>query len=132
MSTNDDDDDWVGTPPEGHSTRDRARPEFWRDKIGRILIDLGYVSEKDVLSVLSQQLDIPLFDGEYPAVPLEATALPYRFLRAFYVIPVHLEGTVLSIVMAIADSATYPFITTENHNHAKKLSENSFSQSYSP
>ncbi len=25
----DDEDDWVGTPPEGHYTRDRARPEFW-------------------------------------------------------------------------------------------------------
>lgn len=29
MSGYDDDDDWVGTPPEGHHTRDRARPEFW-------------------------------------------------------------------------------------------------------
>lgn len=27
-----DDDDWVGTPPEGHYTRDRAKPEFWRNK----------------------------------------------------------------------------------------------------
>jgi hypothetical protein len=26
----DDDDDWVGTPPEGHYTRDRANPDFWR------------------------------------------------------------------------------------------------------
>jgi hypothetical protein len=26
----DDDDDWTGTPPEGHHSRDRARPEFWR------------------------------------------------------------------------------------------------------
>jgi hypothetical protein len=25
-----DDDDWVGTPPEGRYTRDRAKPEFWR------------------------------------------------------------------------------------------------------
>jgi hypothetical protein len=25
----DDDDDWVGTPPEGHHSRDRAKPEFW-------------------------------------------------------------------------------------------------------
>jgi hypothetical protein len=25
-----DDDDWVGTPPEGHHTRDQAKPEFWR------------------------------------------------------------------------------------------------------
>jgi hypothetical protein len=24
-----DDDDWVGTPPEGRHTRDRARPDFW-------------------------------------------------------------------------------------------------------
>ena len=26
----DDDDDWVGTPPEGHYTRDRAKPEYWQ------------------------------------------------------------------------------------------------------
>jgi hypothetical protein len=29
MSGWDDDDDWVGTPPEGHHTRDQAKPEFW-------------------------------------------------------------------------------------------------------
>ena len=28
----DDDDDWVGTPPEGHHTRDRAKPEFWANQ----------------------------------------------------------------------------------------------------
>jgi hypothetical protein len=27
-----DDDDWVGTPPEGHHSRDRAKPEFWRNQ----------------------------------------------------------------------------------------------------
>jgi hypothetical protein len=27
-----DDDDWIGTPPEGRYSRDRARPEFWRDQ----------------------------------------------------------------------------------------------------
>ena len=25
----DDEDDWVGTPPEGRHTRDRAKPEYW-------------------------------------------------------------------------------------------------------
>ncbi len=29
MSPIDNDDDWVGTPPEGRYTRDRANPEFW-------------------------------------------------------------------------------------------------------
>jgi hypothetical protein len=24
-----DDDDWVGEPPEGRHSRDRAKPEFW-------------------------------------------------------------------------------------------------------
>jgi hypothetical protein len=24
-----DDDDWVGTPPEGRHTRDQAKPGFW-------------------------------------------------------------------------------------------------------
>jgi hypothetical protein len=27
-----DDNDWTGTPPEGHITRDRARPDFWSNQ----------------------------------------------------------------------------------------------------
>jgi hypothetical protein len=27
-----DDDDWTGTPPEGHHSRERARPDFWRNQ----------------------------------------------------------------------------------------------------
>jgi hypothetical protein len=30
--SDDDDDDWVGEPPEGRYTRDRADPEFWRSQ----------------------------------------------------------------------------------------------------
>ena len=29
MSSYDDDDDWTGTPPEGHHDRSRANPGFW-------------------------------------------------------------------------------------------------------
>jgi hypothetical protein len=29
MGSSSDDDDWVGTPPEGRHSRDRAKPEFW-------------------------------------------------------------------------------------------------------
>ena len=29
MTNVQDDDDWVGEPPEGRYTRDRAKPEFW-------------------------------------------------------------------------------------------------------
>jgi hypothetical protein len=27
-----DDDDWVGEPPEGRYTRDRAKPDFWHSQ----------------------------------------------------------------------------------------------------
>jgi hypothetical protein len=30
VSPADDDEDWVGTPQEGHYSRDRADPDFWR------------------------------------------------------------------------------------------------------
>jgi hypothetical protein len=33
MSAYDDDDDWVGEPPEGRYTKDRAKPEFWAGKM---------------------------------------------------------------------------------------------------
>src|SRR6185436_10153533 len=71
-----------------------------KDKLGRILIDLGCVAERDVLAVLSEQLDIDLFKGEYPVVPVEPTTLPQRFLRAFKTVPVHLEENELYLVMA--------------------------------
>jgi len=28
----DDEEDWVGEPPEGRYSRDRAKPEFWRGR----------------------------------------------------------------------------------------------------
>jgi hypothetical protein len=38
-----DDDDWVGEPPEGHYTRDRAKPEFWRLQRPPEIIAAGFV-----------------------------------------------------------------------------------------
>ena len=32
MAGRDDEDDWVGTPPEGRYTRDRANPGFWQNQ----------------------------------------------------------------------------------------------------
>ena len=90
------------------------------DRIGKILVDLGFVSEKDVLSVLSEQIETPLFDGEYPAVPVEADRLGYRFLRASSAVPVHLEETVLSVVMGDPlDSETRSAIRLRTGHHLK-------------
>src|SRR6185436_19239773 len=70
------------------------------DKLGRILVDLGYLSERDVVGTLSDQLKVPVFTGEYPAVPVEPAALPYRFLKTARILPAHVEDKVLILVMA--------------------------------
>ena len=100
------------TPPLGQLLRERgvisdedlnnalALQKERSDKLGRILVDLGYVAERDVLGALSEQLKIEIFTGEYPAVPVETSKLPLRFLRNFRALPVHVEGNVLTLVMA--------------------------------
>jgi hypothetical protein len=44
-----DDDDWVGEPPEGHYTRDRADPGFWT---GRKLLETAGIGIAVALLVL--------------------------------------------------------------------------------
>jgi hypothetical protein len=48
MAGYDEDEDWVGEPPEGHYTRDRANPDFWRKPwplagIGLVVLVLVFV-----------------------------------------------------------------------------------------
>jgi hypothetical protein len=51
MSPYDDDDDWVGTPPEGHYSRDRAKPSFWQEQ-RRFLTVSGAVTGILVIAVI--------------------------------------------------------------------------------
>ena len=52
MASQDDDDDWVGEPPEGHYTGDRAKPEFWRLQRPPEIIAAGFVLAIVVLVVV--------------------------------------------------------------------------------
>ena len=52
MARFDDDDDWVGEPPEGHHTRDRANPEFWRRQRPPEVIAAAFVIAVIVLVVV--------------------------------------------------------------------------------
>ena len=47
-----DDDDWVGTPPEGHYSRDRAKPEFWRNQRPILVAGVGLVVVLVILAVV--------------------------------------------------------------------------------
>ena len=41
MSAYDDDDDWVGEPPEGRHGADRADPAFWRNRMPLTITGVG-------------------------------------------------------------------------------------------
>jgi hypothetical protein len=36
-----DEDDWVGEPPEGRHSADRARPEYWRSHVPLSITGVG-------------------------------------------------------------------------------------------
>ena len=71
------------------------------DKIGKILIDLGFVATRDVLSALSEQLQVPVLAIEGPpAVSPETETLSPRFLRQFKCLPVALQDHAVTLAMA--------------------------------
>ncbi|MBZ5625577.1 MAG: type II secretion system ATPase GspE [Acidobacteriia bacterium] len=71
------------------------------DKLGKILVDMGLIAQRDVLAALSDQLGIPLVtvDGAPPSAP-EIDGLSHRFLRQCRAFPVALVDSTLTIAMA--------------------------------
>jgi general secretion pathway protein E len=71
------------------------------EKLGKILVDLGFIATRDVLSALSEQLQIPVLvlDGP-PAVSPEIETLAPRFLRQFRCLPVALHDHTVTLAMA--------------------------------
>lgn len=71
------------------------------EKIGRLLIELGFVAQRDVLATLSEQLRIPLvtIDATIFTAP-ETDGLAARFLRQSRCLPMGLNETGLTLAMA--------------------------------
>src|ERR1700730_18559352 len=71
------------------------------DKLGKILIDLGFIASRDLLSALSDQLALPLAAVDQPPpAPPEIDGLAPRFMRQCPFIPICLEDSTRSIAMA--------------------------------
>lgn len=51
-ATKDEDEDWVGTPPEGFHTRDKADPDFWKAEWPKYAMGAGVLVCFIVLAVL--------------------------------------------------------------------------------
>ena len=71
------------------------------ERIGRILVDLGFVAPRDVLTTLAEQLEIELLTAErFPEIAPEIEGIPPRTMRQFLFLPVAQEADVLWVAMA--------------------------------
>jgi len=72
-----------------------------KEKLGKVLIDLKYVSNQDIVDVLELQLGIPRLDLEkYIIDPDAVKLLSEEFCRKNSLIPVKSNGNILTIAMA--------------------------------
>jgi general secretion pathway protein E len=81
------------------------------EKLGRILVDLGFVALRDVLVTLSEQLQLEFVtvQGEPPNAP-ELEGLNARFLRQTRTIPYAVEDS--NLLLAMADPLDFETIAT--------------------
>jgi len=71
------------------------------EKIGKVLVDLGFIAMRDVLAALSEQLSIALaaIEGPPPADPALDGLAP-RFLRQSRCFPLAVQDSTLTLAMA--------------------------------
>ncbi|MFN9456562.1 MAG: GspE/PulE family protein [Acidobacteriota bacterium] len=71
------------------------------EKIGKILVDLGFIAQRDVLAALSEQLQLPLVSIEgAPFTAPELQGLSPRFLRQSRCLPIGMNEAGLTLAMA--------------------------------
>ena len=71
-----------------------------REKLAKTLVDLGYVSERDCLTVLSDHLGIPSVTGvDYPPAPVLENTLAYRFMKHCKFVPIAVEDKTVTLAM---------------------------------
>jgi general secretion pathway protein E len=80
------------------------------DKLGKILVDLGFIAMRDVLAALAEQLGVPLatLDEPPPDSP-EIQGLSPRFMRQCHFLPVAIDDA--SVTLAMADPLDFETIS---------------------
>ncbi len=91
------------------------------DKIGKTLVDMGFIAMRDVLAALSEQLGVPLVAIDAPPmVSPETETLSPRFLRQFRCLP--LSRVDHTITLAMADPLDVETIAAVRHCTGLKIS----------
>ncbi len=71
------------------------------ERLERLLLDLGFISEDDLISLLSEHLDVPFVGRkEFPAVPVGLPTVNIQFLRHSKILPLEIQNGTLTVAMA--------------------------------
>ncbi len=71
------------------------------EQLGRILIDLGYVTERDVLRAHAEQLGIPFLELDETSVDEDvARAIPQSVVQRYNAVPIRRNGNRLMVAMS--------------------------------
>jgi type IV pilus assembly protein PilB len=71
------------------------------DKIGRILVDKGYVKEKDVLRAYAEQIGVPFVELDRSQIDEQASkSIPQSMIQRHSAIPIKRDGNRLVVAMA--------------------------------
>ena len=69
--------------------------------LGKILIDSGFITEKDLMVVMSRQLNIPPIDlTKYKIDKMMMQLIPEKFVKQYCIIPISRIGSTLMVAMA--------------------------------
>ncbi|MES1260598.1 MAG: ATPase, T2SS/T4P/T4SS family [Acidobacteriota bacterium] len=70
------------------------------DKLGKILVDMGYLAQRDLLNALSEQLGLAIAQFAAPPSGPEAESMSPRFLRQALAFPLAIDEGTLTLAMA--------------------------------
>jgi general secretion pathway protein E len=93
------------------------------DKLGKILIDLGFVAPREVLAALSEQLETPLVSSDdFPPVLPDVKGISPAYMRQFQFLPFAAEDSTLTVAMSDPlDFETISTIRSATSLHVRPL-----------
>lgn len=78
-----------------------AQQKQWGNRLGSIVIEMGFVSEKDLASVLEKQMGVRCISIEDVEVPYEALrAVKVDVAKKYGIFPLSIEGKTITVAMA--------------------------------
>jgi type IV pilus assembly protein PilB len=85
-----------------------AHQRRWGGRLGRAIVQLGFMKERAMLETLSEQLDVPYLEiGDRPIPRQVLRLVPEKLIRSRKVLPLELVGSTRRgpLVVALADPA---------------------------